>query len=80
MSIGTIEVTDANQSVTASDAYDELVSTMQEVRTHIETARTLVQSAIRDIDDGALLSALSALVIANSHHWFALSAWEPDPH
>jgi hypothetical protein len=78
--IGTIEITDANQSVTIEDELDELKSVMQEVRTHIETARTLIWSAKQETRGTYATSVHEALNLADAHLGFALSAWEPDPH
>jgi uncharacterized protein len=76
--IGTIEVQDANQSVTIEDAYDELMSTMQEVRTHIQTARTLLWSAKQELIDGTRNSSFDAINQADANLWKALTAWEEE--
>jgi hypothetical protein len=57
-------------------SYDELVARMQEVKTQIETARTLLWSAMQEIPAPFTNPAFEALALANDRLGYALTAWE----
>lgn len=77
--IGTIEVTEANTSVTLQDDYDELASTMHEVRTKIQEARSFLLAAMIETPDPLKSSVFDLIRRADDRLFVALTAWEPVP-